>query len=313
MVKMASTIFITSITGTIGRDLAEVALSHGWSVHGTTRDRTSPLVQSLVSRGAKVLQGTWDDEGVLKSGLEGCSHLFLNLSPDYTDFAAEERQGRTILALAADAGVSHVVYSTSLALQSDSLPFDTVPSMAVQMMRSKSILEDALKSGRYKFHHWTILRPGFFMTNFFPPIVDRIFPGLAETGTLTTAMRADTKLALVDNADIAAFAMAAFQDPRKFHGQTIAVATEIMAMPDAMKALGKALGREIKIVYMTTQEADIAQLTNPGVGMQKASVSLRQEQLVKMEDVKAWGLPLGSLEAFFNKEKETLTKIYAKN
>ena len=53
--------------------------------------------------------------------------------------------------------------------------------------------------GEAHFGFLTIFQPAFFMQNFCSPIVERMFPGLAESHILSLPFNADRNFDLIDN------------------------------------------------------------------------------------------------------------------
>lgn len=80
--------------------------------------------------------------------------------------------------------------------------------------------------------HWTILKPALIMENLVPPMVDVMYPSLAERGRFETAIAPDTRLDWIAAHDIGAFAAAAFADPARFHGHEIDLAAESLTLPE---------------------------------------------------------------------------------
>ncbi len=81
--------FVTSATGAQGSALARQLREIGWGVHITSRDLNSAITQELQALGVEVTAGDWDNEEALSSALAGCSHLFLNLMPEFRSFKSE--------------------------------------------------------------------------------------------------------------------------------------------------------------------------------------------------------------------------------
>ncbi|KAK9237002.1 hypothetical protein V1525DRAFT_443389 [Lipomyces kononenkoae] len=124
---------------------------------------TGPTAWQNASLGAKSFPGHYDDEESLKDGITGCSAIFLNLSPDFTDKDHELRLAKTILAIANAAGVKHVVYTSGMAAnEPQRLNYlDPNGPMARILLAKQSIESEVRNAG---FEKWTILRPGFFLT-----------------------------------------------------------------------------------------------------------------------------------------------------
>ncbi|KAK9429680.1 hypothetical protein V1505DRAFT_373412 [Lipomyces doorenjongii] len=137
-----------------------------------------------------------------------------------------------------------------------------------------------------------------------------MYPGLVETNRFTTALTTDTKLPAVDPEDIAKFAVTAFLEPDRFNTREIAIASELIGIDKMMEFLSSASGRDIKVVYMSEEEIDAQMAMNPRITYQFAMRDIAQ--FADMDEVKSWGIPLGSLERFLEREKEIVEKTYPK-
>jgi nucleoside-diphosphate-sugar epimerase len=111
-----ATVFVCGATGIQGGALADILLSHSLRVHCLVRDPSAPAAQSLLSRGAKVYPGSYDDVDTLTEAITGCTTVFMNFMPVFNDLDAELRWAKTILKIAGDKGVKHVLYSSSFGL-----------------------------------------------------------------------------------------------------------------------------------------------------------------------------------------------------
>jgi hypothetical protein len=91
------------------------------------------------------------------------------------------------------------------------------------------------------------------MANFLEPKVAR-YPEPRDKGTWTTAMTPETRLALIDHSDIAAFAVAVFQQPTRFHDRAIGLASEMLTVEETLASLGKAAGPQLVPIFLTDEE-----------------------------------------------------------
>ncbi|KAK9368232.1 hypothetical protein V1509DRAFT_102659 [Lipomyces kononenkoae] len=304
---MSQTVFVFGITGTQGGAVARRLLLQHYSVQAIVRDPNSLAAQSIASLGAKLFPGHYDDEECLKNGINGCSAIFLNLSPDFTDKDHELRLAKTILAIAKAAGVKHAVYTSGMAAnEPQRLKYWDPNGLAAKVLLPKLAIEREVRNAG--FDKWTILRPGFFITNFFLPKVEMFYPGLVETNRFATALTTDTKLPAVDPEDIAKFAVAAFLEPDRFNTKEIDIASELIGIGKIMEILSSASGRDIKVAYLSQEDIDARKATNSQIGIQLATRDIAQ--FVDMDQLKTWGIPLGTFERFLEREKELVRKTY---
>ncbi|KAK4098988.1 NAD(P)-binding protein [Parathielavia hyrcaniae] len=277
--------FVCAATGVQGGAVARQLRALDWEVHTTTRDPSSTAAQALASAGVKVHQGSWDNTAALEAAIAGCDCLFLNLVPVLTDFSAEFRLGRSVLRIAKAAGVKHVVYSTGYRF-----PHMGPTDFMAMAFQPKLDLEQELQSAGFR--------------------VEILYPGAAETGVFTTAMRHSTTLIAVDHDDIGAFAVAAFQNLDIFHGQIIDLISETITFENALEIMHRRTGRNLRARYLLDEELVEAKKTNPLLVLQKVMRDFTLDRDVKAE-ARKWGIETGSFERFVEREERAFDETYA--
>ena len=301
------TVFITSATGTQGYAVAKQVCQLGWGAHATTRNIDTPTAKALQDIGVQLTKGDWDNEAALKASISGCTLLFLNTLPNLAVANLEQTQCKLILSLAKAAGVSHVVYASSFGANNPEMITDWDPNNIVgQVMLSKHAIEEAVHSAGSQA--WTILRPGFFMANFLEPKI-RMYGGLNKTGVWTTALTPETDLPLVDQEDTARFVVAAFQDPGKFNGAEIELASELKKPEECMKILSAVTGRDIRAKFLSDEEIVEQKSSNPIILGQLAMRNAAK--FVDIPKTKSWGVPMGTFEGFLKRERKAVEETYA--
>ena len=298
-------VFVTSASGTQGSAVARHLRTLGWDVHATTRNLDNPAIRALQDIGVQFSVGDWDNEEVLKGQISGCSKLILVLSPTLTDFNREVAQAKRIISTAKAAGVNQIVYTSAYGVQTPERSKHYNPnSFVAYTLAAKKAIEHEVSTSGIKF--WTIIRPGWFMANFLEPKV-KMYQGLTETNTWTIGILPDSKMPLIDQEDIAKFAIAAFKEPARFGGKTFQIASDIRYPEDVIKSLSKASGRDIKVHFLTDEEIE-AQKANP---MVNGMLALRDmSQFVDFDEVKSWDIPLNTWEDFLAREKEAVQETY---
>ncbi|KAI1420121.1 hypothetical protein F5Y12DRAFT_161398 [Xylaria sp. FL1777] len=300
---MSPTLFVVAATGTLGKALALDLRKIGWNVHATVRNPASPAAKDLASAGVKLFPGDWNNEKALKDGLTGCDGLFLNLQPDFTDWDADVRQGRSIIAIAKAAGVKHAVYSSG---NTASVALLAEDSIVAKFLNNKKLIDEAVQAAGFESH--TILRPAAFMANWLAPKV-AMYTGLAETGTFQTALRPDTVIPLVDEHDVAAFSIAAFKDPIRFNGADIPVVSVTHTTEEILKVLSQATGLSLKANYLSDEEVSARVKGEPLLEGQVLTRSMIK--YYNMEELKKWGVPLHTFQDFLDREKAHLQETYS--
>lgn len=305
MSSVAHTTFIFSATGSQGGALCQKLRDLNWSVHATTRNLNSFEARTLKNRGVQLTESDWDDTDALRAAMSGCKKLFLCLHPKLHDLDHERRQAEKIVKIAEEVGIKQVVASTSLGVAMLDTGIHITPDsfMAKHLVGKKGV-EQAVISGN--FEHWTFLRPAFFMANFLEPKVHR-YPEVRDKSTWTTSMTAKGKFALIDHNDIAKVATAAFQDPSRFHGRAIGLASELLTIQQTLDRLGEVIHRPLKAIFMTDEEImkqkDSNLFVNSQVAMRYMSDFIDMEELATI-------IPLTTFKQFLQREEDLVRKTY---
>ncbi|KAL2126239.1 hypothetical protein VTI74DRAFT_1368 [Chaetomium olivicolor] len=295
-------VFVTAATGTQGSAVCRQLRALGWEVNTTTRNPSSPAAQALTSIGVHVHPGDWSDTAAISAALSGCDLLFLNVMPDLSNVATETEHAATILRMARAAGVQQVVYSGSVDLRGASDDPMHIINIALGGKRSNEASVQSSGIAR-----WTILRPGNFMANFLSPKAEFVYPGVTETGVIRLAFRPETELPMIDHEDIAAFAVAAFRDPERFHGQVIDLIGEYVRVDRLLEIIRKAAGKDIRVVYLKDEEIEEEKKKNPLIVVQEV---LRDIPLLEVTDGRKWGVEMGTFEKFAEREKKEFEETY---
>ena len=299
-------VFVCGATGTQGGALIEKLVEHGSEIHAITRSIKSGIAQKLTSLGVALTEGDFDNEESLRKSIAGCTTLFLNLIPNHTNPTVELDQAQRVLSIAKESGVEHVIYTSILgATNTKHMPHLDPNSLLGKMLSTKEAIENEVRQAN--FAHWTILRPGNFMSNYLDPLV-RMYQGLVETGTFTTAFSRETIIRMVDPNDIGQFAAAAAMHPVKFDRKEIEIMSETMRVEEVLRDLSAATGRDLKANFLSEEELKEQIPRNPLLG---AQIALRgMPQLVKPEQVKCWGIELGTFARFLEREKARVEETY---
>ncbi|KAH7139572.1 hypothetical protein B0J11DRAFT_589468 [Dendryphion nanum] len=288
---------VTRASGAQGRGVTQHLLQSGWTVHALVSDRDNDRAQALETSGAILFTGTLSDQKSVTTAIQGATALYLTQMPSFLD-DSEVREAASLLNLAKNAGVKHVVHGTTLPLNNPNVreKFTSPPfSIVGAAILPKGEVEDLVRRSGIT---WTILRLGYFMNNFVPPT--GYFAELTE-GKLVTPFKPDTVLPLVDPEDIGAFAVAAFEDPVKFGGQIITTVSERLGVHDIAAKIGRVNGQTVDVSYMSDEDIEKG-MSNPYLVGQLASQGL--DELVDMDDVIKWDVKLTSFDNFLHKHRE---------
>lgn len=294
-----STIFVTGATGCQGGAVARLLLSSGHTVHAITRNPSSPSSLRLQSLGAKLFTGSLDDESTLVAGMQGCKGLFLVVPPAPYDLTI--KYTTTILSAAKSVyTITHVVVSTTLGTDRPErmAAWNPEGGMLAMVIKPKIAMEELIRAAEFKHH--TILRPGNFMANFVAPKISVVNPDLQKTGVYRTSYTRETRIPMIDEADTAKFTVAAFLDPERFHGKAIALASQLCTVDELVADLSRVSGKSIQAHYLSDAEIEEEASKHSPSSWHRFLIDM--DQLVDMEEVKAWGIELDTFGQFLERQ-----------
>jgi uncharacterized protein YbjT (DUF2867 family) len=232
------TILVTGATGQQGGAVTRQLLKQpGFAVRALTRDPAKPAARALTQSGAEVIRGNLDDPGSLRRGLEGAYGVFSVQNFMEAGCEGETRQGKMLADAAKAAGVQQFVYSSVVSADRQT----GLPHFECKWQIEQHI-------GRTGLPH-TILRPAFFMQNWYSYMRDPILQG-----TLPLPLTPQTTLQQISVDDIGTFAALAFQNPPKWQGRTIELAGEELTMLRVAELLTRAVGRPVRYVQVPWEQ-----------------------------------------------------------
>jgi uncharacterized protein YbjT (DUF2867 family) len=226
-------ILITGGTGTSGREIVEAVARTGRALRVMARNTAK--ADAFKALGAEVVQGDFADAASLARAMAGVDHLLLNSGPT-EDLATLQTNA---IEAARRAGVRHVVKFSVFGA-------DLPQASGVRFMRQHVEVERALKAGGLA---WTMLRPTFFMQNL-----------LGSAGTIKSAgaiymPAGDGRAPYVDTRDIADVAAVCLTQAGH-EGQAYELTgPEDLSFHDMARAIGEAVGREVKYVPVSQDQA----------------------------------------------------------
>ncbi|KAI1875544.1 uncharacterized protein JN550_001830 [Neoarthrinium moseri] len=298
-----ATYLVTCATGKQGAATVKHLLAAGAKVHAVVRDPEKDTAQALKKQGVVLFQGDNENYDVFREAAKGCKGLFLVPLPFNKE--AEVRQARVVVQASIEAGVETVVVSTAF-WTGDREKWDDEENkkegLAVYY-ESKAAVESEVRQPSLK--SWTILRPGWFHTNYLLPETDLYYPGMREKGELMHSLNEGVAIAHIDVDDIGKFAAAALLDPEKFGGHEIELGCQNLTPEDTAKALSKASGREVKARKRTPEEVVEAAKK---VGVQRFQLWANRQFLEldgqALQD--KYGIRLTTFEEYLEREKDVV-------
>jgi uncharacterized protein YbjT (DUF2867 family) len=232
-------IVVTGATGHQGGATARELLAMGHKVRAMTRKPDSPAAKTLAKLGAQVVKGDLDDAASLERALTGAWGAYAVQNTWEAGVEREEQQGLRFADVAHRAGIHHYVYaSVASAHRRTGIPH----------FENKWRVEERVRSLGFPSH--TIIRPVFFMENFFLP---SFLPAIQQ-GQLPVALNPDTVLQMIAVSDIGKYGALAFENHATLNGRGIDIAGDQLTMPQAAEIIGRAVKHEVNFVQVPMAE-----------------------------------------------------------
>jgi uncharacterized protein YbjT (DUF2867 family) len=170
-----------------------------------------------------------EDQDRMARVMNGVDAVFLVTTPFESGVESETRQGLSVVDMAKEARVQHLVYSSVPQARNQT---------GIPVFDSKAAIEAHIRT--IGVPH-TILAPSFFIENISGPFH---VPGLHE-GRFTIPLSETRKLQMISVEDIASFATMVFERREHFLGKRIELASDELTPSEIAHALSRAIGRHI--------------------------------------------------------------------
>ena len=230
MEKEGKIILVAGATGKQGGAVIRHLQEKGWRIRALTRNSSSKAAQALASKGIDVLQGNMNNLQSLEKAMDNAYGVFSVQDFWIVGVKEEIQQGKNMADAAKKAGVQHFVYSSAAGADRES---------GVDHFESKFVIEEYIRNIGLQA---TILRPVGFMENYnIPRVKNSILKG-----KLAHPVMPDKKLQLIPTDDIGALVAAAFEEPEKFFGLAIDIASDELTNPEIAETFSRVMGRPIR-------------------------------------------------------------------
>ncbi|MBB5460334.1 NmrA family NAD(P)-binding protein [Paraburkholderia sp. Cpub6] len=253
MIDSSAAVLVIGATGAQGGAAARHLLAAGRKVRFLTRNPDSPAARALVEMDAQALRGDLDDRDLLAKAMEGVGSVFSVLLPDFDRSDRERRQGFALVNAARNAEVPQFVHtSVAQAGNHETFPGWSEKRWNRKYWTDKWEVEEAVRAAG--FESWTVLQPAFMMDNLAEPKTGALFPHLRES-LLLSALLPDARVDWIAADDVGALAASALNDPQRWHGETVPLASERLTMSEVANRLGNVLGAQINVSHVSPDEA----------------------------------------------------------
>ncbi|SDR53118.1 NmrA family NAD(P)-binding protein [Paraburkholderia tuberum] len=253
MIDSSAAVLVIGATGAQGGAAARHLLAAGRKVRFLTRNPDSPAARALVDMDAQALRGDLDDRDLLAKAMEGVGSVFSVLLTDFDRSDRERRQGFALVNAARNTEVPQFVHtSVAQAGNHETFPGWSEKRWNRKYWTDKWEVEEAVRAAG--FESWTVLQPAFMMDNLAEPKAGAMFPHLRE-GLLLSALLPEARLDWIAADDVGALAASALNDPQRWHGETVPLASERLTMSEVANRLGNVLGAQINVSHVSPDEA----------------------------------------------------------
>lgn len=228
-------ILVVGATGALGGMIARRLVEQGRNLRILVRHGSD--YGALVEAGAEPAFGDLKDRASLDAAMRGVDSVITTANSamrggaDTVD-SVEIQGNRSLIDAAKQASVKQFIFTSAMGAAADSpMPF----------MRGKGLSEDHLKASGMGY---TILSPNVFMEVWFQMVVGM---PLQSGGPVTIIGEGNRRHSFVSMNDVAAFAVAAIDNPAARIQQILIGGPEPLSWIDVVKRAGAVLGREIPI------------------------------------------------------------------
>jgi uncharacterized protein YbjT (DUF2867 family) len=224
--KKIEKVLVVGATGQQGGRVARRLLEGGRSVRALTRKPKEGPALALAALGAEVVSADLDDAAAVDAAVRGVDAVFSVATPFERGLAAETRNGITVADAARAAGAFLVYSSVANADRQTNIPhFDS--KLAVERHIREKVSDAA------------ILAPVYFMENV------RFVRAQLKDGVYPSPLPPGRALAQIATDDIAAAALAIFEDPARHAGKRYDLGGDELTGEASRRILSEVLGRDL--------------------------------------------------------------------
>lgn len=302
---MTLSFLVTGATGRLGGSVTRELLSNGASVHALVRNPESAAARAIQSLGAILFKGDFLDVVSIEKAAVGVTGIFLNPMMQFEPPDTQLQQAQNVIVAAERSPtVKIIVVSTVIAANRHDEWLAQDPNYGLAPFYGpKDAVEKAVRAT--KIENYTIVRPGWLMSNYIAPYPSFNWPEYQSNHLMTVSYPPATKLAHASPGDVGKFATAALLNPESFNGHEIDLASENLTLDHVAKFLSTASGVTIQTKYRTPEEtAEVDYTKIPSFGYQIHMAQNPGVYEVDLAQLDKYGIQLTSFAEFYKDEGE---------
>lgn len=223
-------ILVTGATGHQGGSVLRHLKARGHRLRALVRDKSSPGARALQGLGVEVFQGRFEDAPAVEQAAHYVDAAFLMGTPFQLGADAERAQGIAAIDALRAADVPYILYSSVASAQQHT---------GIPHFDSKFGVEHHLRSSGTPF---AIVAPVAFMENVIAPYS---LPGLRQ-GQIGFGLPPDKPLQMVALDDLGAFDTVVLENPTRFRGQRVEIASDEVTGLREAEILSQRTGRSVR-------------------------------------------------------------------
>lgn len=231
-------ILVVGATGNLGGAITQTLLAKGMKVRVLTRPGSN--AQALTAKGAEAVTGDLKDAASLVKACAGIDTVITTANSvmrggaDTVD-SVDLGGNKNLIDAAKKAGVKHFIFTSALGAAENN---------PVPLFAAKGKVETHLKNSGMA---WTILSPNFFTEVWVGMVVGM---PLSQNKPITLVGEGKRKHTFVSASDVAAFAVAAVDNPAAKNQQIVIGGPESLSWRDVVATFEKTFGKTLPVSWV---------------------------------------------------------------
>ena len=235
-------ILVVGATGMLGSVITRRLLEQGKDIRILVREGSE--YRALEAAGAKPVIGDLKNRASLDAATRGVETVLTTANSAVRSGAdsvqtVEIEGNKGLIDASKSSGVKHFIFTSAMGAS---------PQSPIPFMQGKGLAEEHLKASGVNY---TILSPNLFMEVWFPMVIG--IP-LQSGRPVTLVGQGNRKHTFVSSDDVAAFAIAAVDNPAGRNQQIFIAGPEALSWNDVVRITGKVVGRDLEVRHVSPAE-----------------------------------------------------------